>query len=151
MAEKRDEGLGRGPDPIQIGEQIHGTLGCGARVQGVGGRRRCPFEWWGQHVARGGEVRRAGATGRRRQKLVQERQELPRIGEQVREVGSERGRASVGGILQQHLGVADDVVQRRAQLMTKLRGGIDGHAPGVRPEQRLDLPEQAGSSTGLVS
>src|SRR4029079_7143665 len=53
--------------------------------------------------------------------------------------------------LQQHLGVADDVVQRSAQLVAELRGRIDAHAPPARPSRASILSSSRGRSTGLVS
>jgi len=49
-----------------------------------------------------------------RQHLVQQRQELPSVGAERGEPGGQVGFAAVLELLEEQLGVPDDVVQRRA-------------------------------------
>src|SRR5262249_36901930 len=86
-----------------------------------------------------------------RQHLVQQGQELPGIDTKGREPHGELGLTAVCQLLEQELGVADDVVQRRAQLMPKLRGRVDAHVPPVRPSSASIFSTSRAKSTGLVS
>ena len=97
---------------------------------------------------RRGPVRAALAA---RQHLVQQGQELARVGAQGGEAGGQLGLVAGRELLEQHLGVADDVVQRRAQLVAELRGGVDAHAPPLRPSRASIFSSSRARSTGLVS
>ena len=55
------------------------------------------------------------------------------------------------GVLEQHLGIADDVVDRRAQIVTERRDGIGWlcHAPSASKASIFE--RRRGSSMGFVS
>src|SRR5215470_6832069 len=106
------------------------------------------------------ERRRQAVAGRReirrprlppRQHLVQGRQQLARVGPKRGQPGRELRLAAVRELLEQELGVADDVVERRAQLVPELRGRIDAHAPPARPSSASIFSTSRVKSTGLVS
>ena len=135
-------------DAVQIGEQ---RAGAGLRrpsVQRLAGRADAR-ERRAQRAARGREIGRPRVTPR--QHLVQPGQELARVRPERGEAGGQVGLVPGLELLEQHLGVADDVVQRRAQLVAKLRGGIDAHAPPVRPSSASIFSSRRTRSTGLVS
>ena len=60
-------------------------------------------------------------------------------------------RGAVLHLLEQHLAVADDVAERRAQLVARVGedGGLGCSRRRLRPEERLDLPQQPGQLDGL--
>src|SRR5438552_2607360 len=73
-------------------------------------------------------------------------------------VGAQRGQVrrqlrlpDVAELLEQQLGVADDVVQRRTQLVAKLSGRVDAHEPAARPSRASIFWTRRAKSTGLVS
>src|SRR5207237_4001104 len=112
-------------------------------------RRADALERRTQRAARGGEVGWPRLSPC--QHFVQQRQELASVGAERSEPRGQVGFAAVLKFLEEQLGVADDVVQRRAQLVTKLRGGIDAHAPAARPSSASIFSISRARSTGLVS
>ena len=66
--------------------------------------------------------------------------------------GPARASRALACVLEQHLAVADDVVERRAQLVAEMgeRGAI-GLTSGFLARSASILPRSRGSSTGLVS
>ncbi len=135
-------------DTVQIGEQLAGAGLCRPSPQRLAGRADAP-ERRAQRAARGCEVRRARVAAR--QHLVQQGQELARVPAQGGEAGGQIGLVAGLQLLEQHLGVTDDVVQRRAQLVPELRGGVDAHAPPGRPSSASIFSSSRARSTGLVS
>ena len=65
----------------------------------------------------------------------------------------ERGRVALRCLLEQHLAVADDVVQRRAQLVSQVgeRCSIHAHDVAPGPSNAWILDRSRARSTGLVS
>ena len=72
-------------------------------------------------------ARSGGPVWPARQHLVQQGQELAGVGAEGGEVRGQLGLVAGLQLLEQHLGVADDVVQRRAQLVAELGAGLDAH------------------------
>src|SRR5207237_6612797 len=114
-----------------------------------------PARGWGPLVRRARRAARGGEVGWPRlppcQHFVQQRQELARVGAERSDLRGQVGFAAVLKLLEAQLGVADDVVQRRAQLVAKLCGGIDAHAPAARPSSASIFSISRARSTGLVS
>src|SRR6185369_2118547 len=148
LAQELSEAFGGHPDAVQVAEQGDGA-----------GLRRPPVQ---------GLARRANARQRRAERaaggpeigwprvapgehLVQQGQELARIAVERRESRGQVGLVAVLQLVQEQLGVADDVVQRRAQLVAQLRGGVDAHAPAARPSSASIFSSSRARSTGLVS
>src|SRR5262249_26525023 len=101
-------------------------------------------------AARGGETGGAARLSAR-QRLVQQGQKLAGVGPELGEPRGQLGLASVGELFEEQLGVADDVIQRRAELVPKLRPRVDAHAPAARPSSASIFSTSRAKSTGLVS
>ena len=80
---------------------------------------------------------------------VQLAEQLPGVSTKCPERRGQVGLLPRFQLLEQHLGIADDVVQRCAQLMAQLRAGVDAHAPPARPSSASIFCEQAGEIDGL--
>src|SRR5262249_59421440 len=103
--------------------------------------------------ARGAAGREWGGDRRlsARRRLVEQGQELAGVGPELGEPRGQLGLAAVGELFEEQLGVADDVIQRRAELVAKLRRRVDAHAPAARPSSASIFSTSRAKSTGLVS
>src|SRR5215813_12400013 len=108
------------------------------------------FEGRPDRAARGREIGRAARLSAR-QRLVQQGQELAGVGPELGEPRGQLGLAAVSELFEEQLGVADDVIQRRAELVAKLRRRVDTHAPAARPSSASIFSTSRPKSTGLVS
>ena len=119
MLEERAEPFGGRADTLQIGQRGRGAGAGGALAQRVA-RRADAFQGWCQHATRRREIGCPCRSTRRGEHLIQQREERARIGQQGAKVLGELGTIGLDRVLEQHLGIADDVVQRRAELVTEV-------------------------------
>ncbi len=130
-------------DAPDVLDDLRGAVAPRARRESV---RRCAdsAERIGELGGGRGEVHRGGIAASRSQSFVDPPQEKAGIVEDTAQTRGER--AVGGGVLQQHLGVADDVVQRGSQLVAEMgqRGGI-AHCAGASSAFRSESARAGGA------
>src|SRR5262245_44411506 len=107
------------------------------------------LQGWAERAARGRQIGRVRLSPR--QRLVQQGQEVTGVGPELGELRGQLGLATVGELFEEQLGVADDVIQRRAKLVPQLRRRVDAHALAARPSSASIFSTSRAKSTGLVS
>ena len=144
-----EQPFGGAANAAHVALELRVEHAVGGREQGAGGREHATLGL-PQRVDQAADLRAADGGARGRDALVDALQHVA-AGLQRR-----RQRLALGrrlGVLEQHLAVADDQVERGAQLVAQLRDRL-GRGESVHPaglSRALILPSRRSSSTGLVS
>ena len=151
----------RGEHPPQILGQRRILLGVGG-AEHRGDRRDDPLARLAQRLVQPGDVAAAHVSVIRPEHRGDQRQDVTRGGDRLLEMRAAAGKRRSGRILGQHLGVPDDVIDGRPEVVSQLRqrfvrqrcrsrGWWLAHWRALPPNSASIFPSRRASSIGLVS